>query len=318
MAADRGSFTERVRQELSRAPLPPPPAANLELAALLHLAGALHLRGTVDDDDRLSVRLETTSAAVARRVFLLVQELYELRPTLAHRRAGGVRERASYAVTVGSDGALAVAEGTGLLDGDGRPTRTLPAPTAPSRDVAVAGSRGAFLASGSVSRPGRAPHLEVRVPNGDLAVQLAGWMSAVSKGNVTAHPGTPTRVVAKSGETIGALLAAMGSTNAFLAWDEHRLRRSLRNEANRLANADAANLRRTIESAAGQTAAVELVLERVGLNALDDELRAVALARIANPTASLTELSSLCDPPLSKSAVHRRLRRLEQIATELD
>jgi cell division protein WhiA len=120
--------------------------------------------------------------------------------------------------------------------------------------------------------------------------------------------------VVKSGATIGELLTTMGATGAFLAWDERRLRRQLRSDATRLANADAANLRRTIDAAAMQVRAVETVVAELGWEALDEPLRAVALARLANPEASLSELGELVDPPVAKSVVHRRLRRLEELA----
>jgi cell division protein WhiA len=131
---------------------------------------------------------------------------------------------------------------------------------------------------------------------------------------VSATGGTRPRVVVKSGATIGELLTTMGATGAFLAWDERRLRRQLRSDATRLANADAANLRRTIEAAATQVRTVETVVAQVGWERLEEPLRAVALARLANPEASLSELGELIDPPVAKSVVHRRLKRLEDLA----
>jgi DNA-binding protein WhiA len=92
------------------------------------------------------------------------------------------------------------------------------------------------------------------------------------------------------------------------------LRHEVRSAATRLANADAANVRRTIDAASAQVADVERVIERLGWDALDEDLRGVALARLANPMASLAELGELCDPPLSKSAIHRRLQRLRTLA----
>jgi cell division protein WhiA len=125
-------------------------------------------------------------------------------------------------------------------------------------------------------------------------------------------------VICKSGATIGRLLLAVGAADAAAVWEERRTRRRLRNDANRLANADAANLRRTIDAAAAQVAAVERVVEELGWTALEEDLRAVALARLANPAASLSELGELVDPPIGKSAVHRRLRRLEALAPRRD
>lgn len=311
-------FTERVRQELARTPVGGAGEQRAELAALLRLAGSIHLAGPRDAADRLAIEVETTSGAVARRAFELLQARYGLRAELRVRAAGGVRRRTTYGVAVRSS-ASDVATDVALLDADGRPRRDLDPALVGTPATVAAYLRGAFLAAGSISAPGRPAHLEVAVTSDAVAARLAALASDL----VGAHVGVSTgdrghRVVSKSGETIGALLTAMGATRAFLEWDEHRLRRSLRSEANRLANADAANLRRTIDAAAAQTLAVERAIERVGWDGLDDDLRGLALARLANPTASLAELGALCDPPLGKSTVHRRLQRLEALARAPD
>ncbi|MDX1659453.1 MAG: DNA-binding protein WhiA [Nitriliruptorales bacterium] len=316
MAPDAGaSFTERVRQELSRAPLGSRAEARAELAGILHLAGSLHLRGEADDPDRLTIRLTTRSGSVARRAFSLLGELYGLRPVLSVRAPGGVRERSTYGVAVEA-GAAEVAQDCHLIDAQGRLLRGSVRAMADTRASAIAVVRGAFLAAGSVSQPGRSPHLEIRAGRRELAEELAGLVRELVSGHAAAVAGEPPRVVAKSGETIGEFLAALGASTAFLDWDEQRLRRSLRSEANRLANADAANLRRTIAAATSQTKAVERVVAALGWEELAEDLRDVALARIANPSASLQELAELCG--VSKSAVHRRLHRLEELAESLE
>lgn len=316
MTADTPSFTEEVRQELGRLPPGPPSAQRAELAALLRLAGALHLTGAAHDPDRIRLQVETASGAVARRVHLLLGRRYELRPELSVRRASGVRRHASYGLAL-AHGSDWVARDLDLIDGAGRPVTTLDHRLVGTRGAAEAYLRGAVLASGSLSTPGRPPHLEIAVTSPAVASALADVASEVAGshlGVVASDRGS--RLVAKSGDAIGALLAAIGAPTAFLRWEEHRLRRSLRGEANRLANADAANLRRSVEAAAAQIAAVEGAIERVGWSGLDDDLRAVALARMANPSASLAELGQLCDPPLHKSAVYRRLQRLEALQVD--
>lgn len=304
------SFTEAVRQELAQAPTEGPASIRPELSALFRLAGSIRLAGG-SDPDRLRLELTTTSGAVARRAYTLLQRQYGLRAELAVRAPGGVRRRTTYEVRVGA-GSRHVARDLALLDAHDRLVNGLPADLdGPAR---VAYLRGALLAAGSVSAPGRAPHLEIAVRSPELATRLAGLVRRVVDANATATGHDRPRVVVKSGAAIGDLLATVGATRAFLDWDERRLRRQLRNDATRLANADAANLRRSVEAAAGQVRAVEDAVRRHGWDELGDDLRAVALARLANPAASLAELGELLDPPIGKSAVHRRLRRLEQLA----
>ncbi|MBW3618862.1 MAG: DNA-binding protein WhiA [Actinobacteria bacterium] len=302
-------FTERVKQELARLEPGDRVTQRAELAAILRLGGALHLHPGAPPEERLTVEVVTTSGAVARRAFALLQRVYELRPEVQVRAPGGVRRRTTYVVVVAVR-AEDLARDIGMLDPEGRPSGEIPRALVADRGHAVAYLRGAFLAAGSVSAPSRPPHLEVPTGSPSLADRLAVLVRRTVDRPASTVGDERPRLVVKSGETIGELLASWGATGAFLAWDEQRLRRSLRSEANRLANADAANLRRTIEAASDQTAAVAEVIEQVGWDGLAPELREVALVRLANPAASLAELGELCDPPVGKSSVHRRLRRI--------
>lgn len=312
MAAGSG-FTEAVRQELSSRPIGSDAEVWAELVGLARCAGRLTLVGGQDAvGDRRRLTLASTSGAVARRLFALLQRRYDLRPELAVRAAGGVRPRASFEVRLAA-ATEHVAVDLGLLDRAGKLRADLP--VAAGDPHAAATLRGSVLACASFSAPGREPHLELVPGTGATAHAVAALLGAELGARVPVHGNDPERVVVKSGERIGDLLVLVGATNAFLRWDEHRMRRELRGEANRLANADAANLRRTIDAAAEQIRAVEAAIDRVGWEALDDDLREVALARLANPGATLQEVGRLVDPPIGKSAVHRRLRRLIDIGS---
>ncbi len=305
-------FTEQVKQELSRLAPGSDGEQRAELMALVRLAGSLHLGGDATGTAGMTVDVVTSSGAVARRVYALLHRRFGVRAELRVRAPDGVRSRSDYAVVV--PGAVVTRE-LGLADADGRLSLSLPGDVATRPRQAAAFARGAFLAAGSVSRPGRPAHLEIGVAHHALAEEVAAVVRQIlPEHTVTAVAGDPPRVVCKSGEAIGELLTAMGATNSFLLWDERRLRRSLRSEANRLANADAANLRRAVEAAAAQTATVEAAISAVGWEGLGEDLRQVALARLANPSASLSEVGELCDPPVGKSAVFRRLQRLRAFA----
>lgn len=299
--------TDRVRQELATLPVDAA-AAPAELAALLRAAGQL-----ARDRDGLRLELQTTTGATARRAHHLLRTL-DAAPTVLVREATNV-ERRSYGVVLGPPAAAAVGRLLGLLDAAGRPTGTAP-PEQLARPAAVV--RGAMLGGGSVSGPGRPPHLELRASRSDTAEQLAEAVARL----VGVRPSvgatrTGHRAVLKSGVAIAELLAALGASSAFLAHQEQLLRRELRADAQRLANADAANVRRAVEAASDQVRLVERAVELVGWEDLSEDLRDVALARLANPSASLGELGELCDPPVGKSAVHRRLARLRRLVEEV-
>ncbi len=295
--------TDRVRQELATLPIDPD-AAPAELGGLLRAAGHL-----ARDTDGVRLELHTTTGATARRAHHLFRSL-EVHPTLVVREATNV-ERRSYGVVLAAPAAAAVGRHLGLLDDQGRPVGVAAGDQLGHPGAIV---RGALLGGGSVSGPTRAPHLELRASRRDTARQLADLVAKL----VDVRPSvgetrTGHRTVLKSGAAIADLLAALGATNAFIAHEEQLLRRELRADAQRLANADAANVRRAVEAASEQLRLVEHAVDVLGWEALGADLRDVALARLANPSASLAELGELCDPPVGKSAVHRRLARLRQL-----
>jgi len=236
-----------------------------------------------------------------------------VRPEVRVRVPGGLQRRRTFRLGLGAD-ATRLATTLGVLDEQGRPTAALLVPR--RRAEVLAMTRGAVLTCAAISAPGHPPHLEFTVAGEQAALGLARLVDR-AVGGATLVGGGRDRVVVKSGERIAELLAAVGATGAFLEFDDRRLRRQLRGDANRLANADGANLRRSVEAGSAQLAAVEQVVAELGWEALEEPLRRVALARLANPEASLVELGGLVDPPVSKSAVHRRLRRLEDLARDL-
>lgn len=300
--------TDEVRQELATHPVvvEEVPA---ELAALLRTAGHLGR-----DSEGIRLQVQTTTGATARRTHHLLRAL-DATPTLVVREATNVEQR-SYGVVLRAPAAAAVGRHLGLLDDAGHPRGT-----APDEQVAhpAAMVRGAVLGGGSVSGPSRPPHLELRTSRPDTAEQFAGAVQELV--GVRPSVGATTgghRAVLKSGVAIADLLGAIGATSAYIAHEEQLVRREVRAEAQRLANADAANVRRAVAAASDQVRLVEHAVDVLGWDVLGQDLRDVALARLANPSASLAELGQLCDPPVGKSAVHRRLARLRDLVEEAE
>jgi cell division protein WhiA len=309
------SFTERVRQELARQLPAGAEDRRALLAAIVSFAGSLHLRG----EGELSIGISTRSGAVARAAFLLAQgELAaagsEARPELEVHAPHGMRSSSRYVVTV-ADGADVLGRRIGQLDGSGRPVRRPPEDLTMDPGGRRAFLLGAVLTAASFSQPGRRHHLEVVTSNRSVADLLATSIEELTGHRPGISPvGDQHRTVVKSGAVIGRLLEVLGAAAAHAEWLEHRERRVLRRDAIRLANADAANLRRAVAAAQEQVRTVERAVELVGWEGLTPPVRDVALARLANPEATLAELGDLCEPRVGKSAVHRRLARLEEIA----
>lgn len=277
-------------------------AQRAELSAILRFAGNLEAGGA---QETWQVR---TSATVARRADRQLMLLYGARCGLrvvASSRAARRGLRVDLTVPPRFIRPL------GLVEADGGPAPSVPRRLLTSGVARWAYIRGTMLAGLSLSGPGR-PHCEIGAPTQTLAADLAALLRQEQiPGRGFPHGQNRWRVVVKSGVAIAALLAGTGATAAYLRWDDARLRRAVRNAATRGSNADRANAARSVGAASSQLSEVRAVLEAVDPGALDDDLRAVALARLANPSASLRELAELLG--VSKPTVHRRLTRLRAL-----
>jgi DNA-binding transcriptional regulator WhiA len=324
--SEEGGFTSEVRLELASLSVPSEREARAELAGMLLLGGggeglgsrARDLAGLRPGDLPLAIlcvgdalRLDVPSSAVARRGIALVQRAVGLRPRLTAVRATVGRIRGpAYRVSVPLEAVRAREAGRGP-----RPAVTH-RPDADDGDAETAALlRGAMLIGGSLSAPDRPVHLELAGLPDAVAPLLIAALGQVITGVHPLHDPSRRRLVLKSGDAVADLLAALGATRAFLTFDDRRLRRQLRGEANRLANADAANLARIARSAGSQVDAIEQAVQREGWHVFDQDLRDVALARLANPSASVPELAVLLGVP--RTTLHRRLRRVEEIALEV-
>jgi DNA-binding protein WhiA len=306
-------FTDRVRDELAHVPLVGGTPTLHEASGLLRVAGSLVLSG---GGFGFGATLRTASGPVARRLRAALLSL-GAEPEVEVHRPGGLHRTAGYRVRV-EGGDAPVLRALGLLDAQGHPSPARqPARDGPAEEVR-AYVRGAVMGAGSFSDPRGAAHAEVSVPSEGAGTHLAALLGVTgAPGARCAAHGDGWRVVWKSGPQIGTVLAALGAHTAFLEWDDGRLRRELRGEANRVANADRANLTRAVGAATRHVEAIERLVSAVGWEGLPEGLRGVALARVTNPEASLTELGALLDPPVGKSAVHRRLAALGELAADL-
>jgi DNA-binding protein WhiA len=221
----------------------------------------------------------------------------------------GIRRGTRYVVRVIKDGE-ALARQTGLIDSRGRPARGLPAQVVSGGLCdCVAAWRGAFLAHGSLTEPGRSMSLEITCPGPEAALALVGAARRLSISAKAREVRNVDRVVIRDGDAIGALLTRLGAHESLMAWEERRMRREVRASANRLANFDDANLRRSARAAVAAGARVERALEILG-DQVPDHLKDAGVLRIENKQASLEELGQLHNPQLTKDAVAGRIRRL--------
>ncbi|MBZ4509922.1 DNA-binding protein WhiA [Mycobacterium avium subsp. hominissuis] len=297
-------MTTEVKDELSRLVVKSVSARRAEVTSLLRFAGGLHIVG-----GRVVVEAEVDLGNVARRLRKDIFELYGYNAVVHVLSASGIRKSTRYVLRVANDGE-ALARQTGLLDNRGRPVRGLPAQVVGGSIAdAEAAWRGAFLAHGSLTEPGRSSALEVSCPGPEAALALVGAARRLGVSAKAREVRGADRVVVRDGEAIGALLTRMGAQDTRLIWEERRMRREVRATANRLANFDDANLRRSARAAAR----VERALEILG-DTVPDHLASAGKLRVEHRQASLEELGRLADPPMTKDAVAGRIRRLLSMA----
>lgn len=298
------ALTAQVKDELARLKVDKTNCRKAEVSAMLRFAGGLHIIS-----GRIVIEAELDTAVAANRLRSTIAEVYGHQSELITVSGGGLRRGARYVVRVVKDGE-SLARQTGLLDSRGRPVRGLP-PQIVSAGVAEAEAawRGAFLAHGSLTEPGRSSAIEVTCPGPEAALALVG---AARRLGITAKAREVRgvdRVVIRDGEAISQLLHRIGARDVVDVWEERRQRREVRGTANRLANFDDANLRRSARAAVAAGARVERAFEILGED-LPDHLRQAGELRLAHKQASLEELGQLADPPLTKDAVAGRIRRL--------
>jgi cell division protein WhiA len=276
-----------------------------ELSGLFHAAGTVHLRGRGE----VAVHLDLASSAVARRAFSLLRGFGVASEIRTYRQRAFERETRYQLHVAGGPHAVQVLHEAGVLTAGLAPLERPPKRVVARSCCRAAYLRGALLGAGSLSGP-RSPHLELRAASVEGAEFLAGLAAAEGVRLGVADRGRHAVAYAKGAEAIAGVLAVAGASDAVLVFEERAVLGATRSAANRLANADHANLVRTSRAAHAQLRA----LRRLDLDTLPPKLREIADLRLRHPTLSLRELALRCDPPATKSAAHRRLQHLVRLA----
>ena len=305
------AMTSVVKDELSRVAVIKPCCRKAEVSTLLRFAGGLHL-----SEGRVVIEAELDTGAAARRLRAAITEVFGHPAEFLVLAPSGLRKGNRYLVRVDKGQAgETLARQAGLIDSHGRPVRGLPRQVVSGATCdCEAAWRGAFLAHGSLTEPGRSMALEITCPGSEAALALVGAARRLKVHAKARDVRGVDRVVIRDGEAIAAMLTRLGAHQAVLAWEERRMRREVRATANRLANFDDANLRRSARAAVAAGARVERALEILGPDA-PHHLTMAGKLRMAHRQASLEELGQLADPPLTKDAIAGRIRRSSQAST---
>lgn len=302
------SFSDDVRNELAAISPERECDRQAELSALFHSAGRWHMRA-----GEVSLHLDVSSPAVARRAFSLLRSLGVDSEIRTYRRRAFDRATRYQLHVEGTSGALAALKRCGVVG-----PRLQPLARPPKRIVGRACCRGAYLrgsllAAGSVSAP-PTPHLEVRTESREAAEFVAETAAQEEVALSVLERRDHAVAYAKGLDRIAEALALAGASDAALVLDEGAVVGETKARANRLTNADQANLVRTSRAAHAQLEALRRLERERRLAELSPRLRETAELRMRHPSLPLRELALKCRPAASKAAVHRRLQKLIEIA----
>ncbi len=173
--------------------------------------------------------------------------------------------------------------------------------------------RGAFLSQGSITNPEKTYHFEITTGKTEIAKRVLANLHALDIDSKITERDEAFVVYLKDASQIASFLSLVGAHKAVLQLENVRVVKAIRNDTNRLVNCETANVDKTIMASILQLETIQFIDEHLGLQALDPKLRLIALLRRENPYASLKELGDLMDPPLSKSGVNYRIRKLQEL-----
>ncbi|HOQ07761.1 MAG TPA: DNA-binding protein WhiA [Clostridiales bacterium] len=308
------SFSSSVKSELCR-------LENIEACCVLsELAAVVWLNGAAAPvpGDGFNIRITTENAAFARWIYSSIRKYCGVIPEVTIRRSRKLKKHATYMLFLTSaSGSGILMEKTGITavsDGD-RCELMLTRKTDQEQACCIkAFLRGAFLAGGSISDPEKTYHLELTSRTSEQAGEIRRLMGFYGlNGRTIIRKGSYVTYL-KEGENIVDFLNVIGAHRALMELENVRILKGMRNNVNRIVNCETANLGKTVNASVRQVENILYIAENIGLDKLPPSLREIAELRLEHKDLSLTELGQMLSPPLGKSGVNHRLRKLDRIA----
>lgn len=310
------SFSGKVKEELSAQIASARHCQIAEIAAIISMCGSIG----ISSSDRYSIKIHTENIAVARKSFTLIKKTFNIRTEISIRR-NQVKQSIAYSVIVNEhENAKKILWACKLLDDAGEISEELSV----MRNLVVkeicckrAFIRGAFLAAGSMSDPRKSYHFEIVCAVPKKAGQLQEIMNCFGLDAKIVMRKKSYVVYLKEGSQIVDILNIMEAHIALMELENVRILKEMRNSVNRKVNCETANINKTVSAAVRQVEDITYIQETMGFEKLPDGLREIAVVRLANQEATLKELGDLLSPPVGKSGVNHRLRKLSEMAEKL-
>lgn len=312
------TFSGEVKQELSNQIAEARHCQLAELAAIVGLCGSV----CISASGRYRLRIHTENITVARKCFTLLEKTFNICSNVSVRiHKGSKKSNQIYTVLVSDhESVLNLLQALKLLDEDGDVAEQV----SPANQLLVQKSccrrafiRGAFLCAGSISNPEKSYHFEIVCVSEERALQLQALIHTFGPDAKIVQRKKHYIVYIKEGAQIVDMLNIMEAHISLMNLENIRIVRDMRNNVNRKVNCEAANINKTVNAAVRQMEDIRYLETVKGLNTLPAGLADIAWLRLNNPDASLKELGEMLVPPVGKSGVNHRLRKLSQMAEEL-
>lgn len=312
------SFASDVKNELSHIEPDKKCCQLAEIAGFIRVCGSLRLAG----GGKFRIIITTDNAAVARHYKKLIKEYFKIDTELEIGEGTSPHKTHSYSLTIGPEnlseqilretGILLVKEGNNYIS-DGIYDDLIK-----SKCCKKSYLRGMFMGSGTMNSPEKGYHLEFVCNSKALANDLKKMINSFVDLNAKIVERKSSQIVyMKNSNYISDTLALMGAHTQMLEFENVRIARGIKNDAVRMTNCDNANTDRSLDASQRQIAAIRKIENKLGITALPDKLQDVARLRLENPEANLTQLAEMMNPPMKKSGINNRIRKIEEIASKL-
>lgn len=310
------SFSGEVKEELGLQISSARHCQIAEMAAFISMCGSV----MIDSNERYSVKIHTENLIVARKCFTLLQKTFNIRTEISIRRNLSKQSTSYWLLVKNHEEALRLLQATKLLtrEGDVQEELSLVRNTVVQQYCCKrAFIKGAFLVSGSISDPEKSYHYEIVCSAKGKAEQLQKIMNSFEIDAKVILRKRSYVVYVKEGAQISDLLNIMEAHVALMKFENIRILKDMRNAVNRKVNCETANINKTVSAAVKQVEDIHYIRDTIGLENLSEALYDVALTRLSYPESTLKELGDLLTPPVGKSGVNHRLRKLGEIADKL-
>lgn len=310
------SFSAKVKGEICRYTGITKEEALAEISAIMKGSGTIAFSGK-----GLSFRITTENPASARHIFTILKEHFAIHSKLMVKKSNSLKKNNIYMVLIEEEmGVRDLLKDTGIfkeVEGVLTLDYRIEEEMVKTDEYKKAYIRGAFIGGGSISNPEKTYHLEFVTHSEDYAIDLSRLINTFGLNSKVIQRKNSFIIYIKEGEQIVDLLNIIGAHTSLLELENIRIMKEMRNNVNRLVNCETANLSKTVNAAVRQVESIKLIQGTTGLQRLPKNLREVAELRLDYPDESLKELGEMLNPPVGKSGINHRLRKIEKIAEEI-